>query len=436
MKKKVLIVNPTPPAGFRGLRLISFVPYSLPLLASMLQEAGWQARILDMNFEPLALGDEPVVFITGQTAQAKSMEWVARRAKAVGKTVVCGGIHASVCSEEVSRWSDVVFKGEAEGRLSEIMVAIERGRHRKIYDFFGKHPNLDQMPVPAHDQIPSSYKLLVRTLQTTRGCPYNCDICSVTTFSGHRLRHRPLAGIEHELKLLKKLKTRFLFLSDDDAFEDSQYSKELIKLLKRFQFFVAAQTRSTIATRKTKLLAEAAKAGLSIVFVGLERMSDEDLTQMGKGISVSENQEAIKIFHQLGVAVMGGMIFGYPQDTIHTARAMADFFCQEKVEAAQVSMLTPFPKTFLREKMARAKLIIPAGWEKYNCLTPLIRSKKLSPAQQAEAHWQIYKKVYSFPNIFKRLLPSLPRLGPFKWLVAFWLNLELRSGSRTSSQSV
>lgn len=435
MKRKVLIVNPNPPPGFRKLRLFRFVPYSLPLLASMLQEVGWQARILDMGFEPLVLGDEPVIFITGQTAQAKSMREVARQAQRAGKIVVCGGIHASMCPEEVSRWSDIVFRGEAEGRLSKVMKGIESGKYREIYDFLGKPPDLSKTPIPAHDQIPAYYKLRIRTIQTTRGCPYNCDICSVTVFNGHRLRHRPLSDIERELKFLEKLGTRFLFLADDDAFEDPQYSGELIKLLGRFQFFIGAQTRATLATRKTDLLEKAAKAGLSLAFVGLERMSNEDLKQMGKGTSVSENQEAIRIFHQLGVAVMGAMIFGYPQDTIQTAKAMGDLFIRERIEVFQVSMLTPFPKTGLREKMQRRGSIIPSGWEKYDCLTPLVRSKRLNAAQQAKSFWQIYKRGYSSFSILKRLLPSLLRLGFFKWLAAFMLNLELKAASHAEAKT-
>ncbi len=263
MKKKVLIVNPMPPSGYQRVRFGRIVPYSLPVLGGMLQEIGWQIRILDMSFEPLALGDESVVFITGQTAQAKEMEKAARQARMAGKIVVCGGIHASMCPGEVTQWSDVVFRGETEGRLLKIMEAIEKGRPQKIYNFFGQHPSLDRVPIPVHDQVPSYSGVFIRPLQTTRGCPYNCDICSVTAFSGRCLRHRCLSDIEIELKLLEKLKTKILFLVDDDAFEDSRYSTELIKLLGRFRFHVIAQTRSTLATRRTKLLAKAAKADFS-----------------------------------------------------------------------------------------------------------------------------------------------------------------------------
>lgn len=434
LKRKALVVNPIPPSGYRQVRFGQMVPYSLPVLAGMLMEAGWEARILDMNFEPLIWEDESVVFITGQTAQAESMKSMAKKAKAAGKMVVMGGIHASMCPEDLEKWSDVIFRGELEGRVGGLMEEIERGRQKKVYDYFGQPPDLKGTPIPAHDKVPRYPGVFIRTLQTTRGCPYNCDICSVTAFNGHRLRHRPLGDIERELKLLKRLKTKILFLVDDDAFEDKAYSKELINLLGRFNFRIIAQCRVTLATQKEKLLAEAAQAGFFLAFVGLERVSDGDLKEMGKGTSVIENRKAIEKFHKFGVAVMGGMIFGYPSDDLETAREMADFYVREKIDLPQVSLLTPFPGTRLREKMLRKRRVLPGGWEKYDAITPLIKIRGVSPDRQAKLQWLIYREAYSLVNILKRLLPTLLKLGLINWVVVFLFNLEMKRGSRIEAK--
>ncbi len=132
---------------------------------------------------------------------------------------------------------------------------------------------------------------------------------------------------------------------------------------------------------------------------------------------------------------MGGMIFGYPKDTFQTAEATIKFFCQEKVELPQVTFLTPFPGTRLRKEMLKAGQVLSGGWEKYDAITPLIKSKRLSLRQQAKAHWQIFRKTYSFFNIFKRLLPALLRLNLLHWLILFWFNLEFKKGSKVEAKS-
>ncbi len=198
----------------------------LPLTAvAALTPAEHELRIVDENVEALDVEvDVDVVGVTFMTALAPRAYEIAREFRARGKTVVAGGYHATLCTEEVLLHFDAVVVGDAEGAWPQLLQDIEAGQIQKVYRSARPEAEL-HTPVPRRDLLESNAKhyVTLHAVQTGRGCPHGCRYCSITTFHQRKHRQRPLAEMLAELREVPR---NFMFV-DDNIISDRQYAREL-----------------------------------------------------------------------------------------------------------------------------------------------------------------------------------------------------------------
>ena len=186
-------------------------PLSLLVVAG-LTPPEWEIRIVDEN---LGVPDYPsmprpdLVGITAFTSQANRAYEVAAHFRRVGVPVVMGGIHATMCLDEVMEHVDSVVTGEAEGIWPQVLEDVRHGSLKRRYD--GGLAEMNEVPLARHDLLATGYAF--GAIQTTRGCPLNCNFCSVTAFNGAHYRQRPIADVVREFQSIRE--KRVLVVDDN-----------------------------------------------------------------------------------------------------------------------------------------------------------------------------------------------------------------------------
>ena len=206
---RALLVSPRFPVTYWGfqttMRLIgksaTLPPLGLLTVAALLP-ADWDIRLVDLNVETLddaALRWAEVVLTGGMLIQVASMQEVIARAVALGRRVVVGG-PAATTSPELFGDADVVFQGEAEGRIDELLEALaaRAGVSRRLAapkDF----PEMTSVPVPRFDLL-DLRKYATVSVQYSRGCPFQCEFCDVIEIFGRKPRVKEPAQVLREFE--------------------------------------------------------------------------------------------------------------------------------------------------------------------------------------------------------------------------------------------
>jgi radical SAM superfamily enzyme YgiQ (UPF0313 family) len=410
-------------------------PLSLMVLAG-LTPPEWEISIVDEN---LGVPDYPtmprpdLVGITAFTSQANRAYEVATHFRRLGVPVVMGGIHATMCLDEVMERADSIVTGEAEGIWPQVLEDALHGSLKRQYD--GGHAQISDVPFARHDLLATGYAF--GAIQTTRGCPLNCSFCSVTAFNGARYRQRPIQDVLREFQLIRE--KRVLVVDDNligTRHEHIARAKDLFRAMAQANLRKqwAAQASINFADDE-ELLALAAKAGCSGVFIGLESPTPEGLVELGKKFNLLKGRDfgaSVRRIQRHGILVVGSFIIGLDIDEPGIGKRIARVGSQYGLDNLNVLFLTPLPGTRLWDKMKLEGRIaldtFPEDWKYYTLTFPVARYKHLSPDGIIEEMISCDRDFYSMPHILRRVWSSLwQRRKPLISLVG---NLSYRNNIR------
>jgi radical SAM superfamily enzyme YgiQ (UPF0313 family) len=401
--KLILIVPGWPPGS-----LWSGISFRFPYLAiaqlGALTDADWQITLIDENVTSIDFKMLPdLVGISIMTPLAKRGYEIADCFREKGIPVVLGGVHPTMMREEAKAHADAVVVGEAESVWPTVLSDFRNERLKPFYQSTG-FCALEGLPIPRRDLFEKKTYFFTNTLQTTRGCPFNCNFCSVTSFYGRTYRSRPVAEIIDELSHVER---GFVFFVDDNITGNRRFAEELFNALIPLKIRWFSQASLDISNDK-KLLDLAERSGCKGLFVGFESLSQETLKALGKSPNrVGEYKEAIEILHDHGIGIQGSFIFGADKDDLSVFSDVLRFIEKSRLEAALFSVLTPFPGTRLRDTLIREKRILHSEWEKYDMNHVVFEPKRMTVRElQDGLHWA-YRKLYGYGSILKRLFPFM-----------------------------
>jgi radical SAM superfamily enzyme YgiQ (UPF0313 family) len=364
----ILLIYPEFPETFwsfkHALKFIhkkaSSPPLGLLTVAAMLP-AEWPKRLVDLNVRPLTAKDlawADYAFISAMTIQKKSAQEVIARCQAAGVKTVAGG---PLFTSEYEAFGavDHLVLNEAELTLPTFLADLAQGKAKRIYtasDF----PDIQNSPIPMWELVKrNSYASM--SLQFSRGCPFNCDFCNVTTLFGHRPRTKNAGQIIAELDYLYKLGWRGnVFFVDDNLIGNQRRLKtELLPALiewrqnrRGFHFNTEASINLADDDELMRLMVA---AGFTTIFVGIETPAEESLAECSKKQNMHRNlAEDIKRFQHVGLQVQGGFIVGFDSDSPVTLQRMIEFIQKSGIVTAMVGLLQAFPGTKLYERIKQA----------------------------------------------------------------------------------
>ena len=389
-------------------------PLGLMVLAG-LTPPEWEISIVDEN---LGVPDYPamprpdLVGITAFTSQANRAYEVATHFRRLGVPVVMGGIHATMCLDEVMERVDSVVTGEAEGIWPQVLEDARHGCLKRRYD--GGLAEISNVPLARHDLLATGYAF--GAIQTTRGCPLNCSFCSVTAFNGARYRQRPIPDVVREFQSVRE---KLVLVVDDNLIgtrpEHVARAKDLFRALARANLRIQWIAQATINfADDEELLALAAKAGCSGVYIGFESLAPEALLELGKKFNLLKDRDfraSVRRIQRHNILVMGSFIIGLDVDEPGIGKRIAEAASRYGVDNLNTLFLTPLPGTRLWDQMKSEDRIalnrFPEDWKYYTLTFPVARYRHLSLAGAIQEMITCDRGFYSMPRILRRVCSSL-----------------------------
>lgn len=411
---KVLLVVPGwSPSSLWGQVRFKFPPLSLLALASASPE-DIEVSIVDENIEKIDFDAEAdLVGITVMTPQAIRAYEISDEFRRRGKKVILGGFHVSHLPQEALNHADAVVIGEGDRIWKEVIKDFQKSELKKICKD-DELVLLSDIKTPKRDLIQGKGYLFTNTIQTTRGCPFQCEFCSVSSFFGRSYRTRPIPLVTEELARLRQ-ESVFLFLVDDNLVGNRPYAKALFQEMTPFHFKWASHAPLDFASDE-ELLGLASRSGCMALFVGFESLSQENLSMMGKRTSHGISPiEAVKKFHDQGIGILASFILGYDHDTPDTFEKILDLCNKAKIDGGLFPILTPYPGTLLRERLKKEGRILTDQWDLYDMEHVTFVPKGMSPEKLQEGFEWLNDSFLSWRSILKRLFKahrSLQIFGP------------------------
>ena len=410
--KKLILINPVNPrrTGLTVNVSSRFPPLGLGIVAALTPDT-WDVEIIDENFEPFHYKRADLVGLTAFTASVNRAYEIAALYRKKGTPVVLGGIHASMRPEEALQYVDAVVVGEAESVWKTVIADVEAGTLQQMYK--GEQVDLKEMPVPRHDLFHPGY--MFGSVQTARGCPMDCEFCSVTAFNGRKYRQRPVEDVLDELETIRQ--DMVFFVDDNIIGYGTKAAERAVSLftgifnrnIKKDWF---CQASMNFAEDK-EVLASAAQSGCRMVFLGVEAETVDALQEVNKSLNVKMKEsydETFRRINKYGIAVLGAFIYGMDSDTPEKLRRRTDYILQSGVDVMQVTYLTPLPGTRLFDTLLRENRLLytdfPADWDHYDMTEVTHTPQAMNPQEYADSMQRSVHRLYSRWNIWRKFLKT------------------------------
>jgi len=428
----ILLVYPEFPDTFWSFKhALKFVrkkagapPLGLLTVAAMLP-VEWDKRLIDLNITDLKDEDlkwADYVFISAMVVQRESARAVVKRCKAIGAKMVAGGPLFTMEHEQFLDVDHFVLN-EAEETLKPFLLDLAQGQARRVYSS-EELPDIHQTPVPLWC-LANLKQYDTIGIQFSRGCPFNCDFCNVTTLLGHRPRTKTAAQIIAELDGLYALGWRksIFFVDDNFIGNKKQIKSEVLPALiewRKGKIGMSFNTEASInLADDPELLMLMVEAGFETVFVGIETPNEDSLTECSKSQNKGRDLvESVKKLQRAGLQVQGGFIVGFDHDSPSIFQQQIDFIQKSGIVTAMVGLLQAPFGTRLYERMQKEdRLIKHFSGDNVDGSTNIVPMMGIESLK--EGYLKILSHIYAPKNYYERVQTFLREYQPPKIRIHF-----------------
>ncbi len=394
-------------------------------------------------------GKEQVLvgFAGVQSNQFPRARDIAIQLRAEGIPVMIGGFHVSgilsMFDEPSPELQDVMdrgvtlVRGEAEspGALAGILRDALNGELKPLYEIVPPPDIRDAaVPQPDSDYLRRFVFKNMGTVDTSRGCLFNCSFCTIINVQGRTMRHRSAEAILRSIESNYDRGINIYFFTDDNLARSPVWEDVFAGLARMREAGRPVRFMMQVDTQAWKIpgfLEQAKAAGCYLVFVGMESINPANLAAVGKRQNkVGEFGEMVATWHAAGILVHVGYIIGFPYDTVESVRRDITVLKDEiKVDEASFFMLTPLPGSRDHHDMVVNHVPIDADLNNFDSFHETFRHGKLAPG----GWYALYREAWDAFYGKEHLVDVLLRIPADKYWQVFWLLLWNRYASLQGS---
>jgi len=460
--RKIMLFNPPRglPLGAVEKPMAGMQPLGLAYIAAACEAAGHEVKVCDAySFgydkdyirEYLEVENPEVVASTATTPYVNSAWIINEIAKEINPDVltIIGGAHASLVPEDVvsNLATDIAVVGEGEHIMNQIMdhlddhdfenisgivfrsdntaeAKVHRTKDREV------NYNLDLLPFPARHLFPdlSLYEVaphwakdgLFAPINTSRGCPFSCEFCSITKYQGTKFRYRSPENIIDELRMLKeKYNVSTFSIRDGVATLNKDRMIELCELMIKENLNMGWSCTSIITSADVGMFAVMKKAGCFSIQYGIETGSDEILDKnpylKRKNKSIEKVEKAIRMTVEAGIDVHGYFIVGLPGETKESVEKTIQFAKRLPIGTAGFTIARPVPGTSLYDYYESRGRLLTKVWYKYDTyFSIVIDHETLTHKELMTLNRKCWRRFYLRPRIVWNRLKRIHSFAALK----------------------
>ena len=414
---RICLINPRFPTSFWGLnhglpllnKKSNMPVLALPVIAG-LTPAEHEVTCIDENVEDIdfdALEAYDIVGLTGMTVQRDRMTEILKELRSRGVFTIIGGPWITVAENWFDDHpADVIFIGEAEDTWPQFLLEWKQGLHQYRYEQIEK-TDMAKVPIPRYDLV-KFQEYAMGCVQTSRGCPFQCEFCDIIVIFGRRPRIKTPEMVVSEIDAQHKLGVRVIFLVDDNFIGNKKVAKVILRAIIEWQhrhgFAMAFFTEASLdLAEDDELMRLMAEAGMVAVFIGIESPDEESLRETKKFQNVRAGGlvERVRKVQEAGMEVYAGMIVGFDNDDETVFERQYAFLEEARIVGAMAGMLSAIPKTPLYDRLEAEGRLDNAAADNPNIATNVIPLKMTVEAMR-DGWLDLMIRLYEAENYFSR----------------------------------
>ena len=360
-------------------------------------------------------GLKSIVMLVGvQTNQFPRALDIASKFLPHGIPVLIGGFHVSGMLAMIGVTSDLknamskgitLVAGEVEGgRLNTIVKDVLLGKSQHLYNFLNPTPDLTNIPIPCitKDEF-ENFASRFTTIDTGRGCVFNCDFCTIINVQGRTMRYRdPKQVIDFVRQSYREAGVSHSFFTDDNTARNPRWRElfsQLIHMRENEKIPFTFMMQSDLAARKMPggdFFQLAARAGCNQVFFGVESVNRENLRSKDKFQNqVSEYKDLVAHCHSLGITCHAGYILGLPFDTPESIKQDVAELQRIMFDSASFYILSPLPGSKDHQRWWREGRWMDDDFNTYDSAHVAVIPERMSSGDLMGAYHKAWDQFYS-----------------------------------------
>lgn len=393
-----------------------------PAVISALTPREVRRAFYNDSLEPIPF-DEPtdLVAMNVEAYTAKRAYQIASEYRRRGVPVVMGGVHATLCPEDVAQYADAVVVGEAEEVWETVIGDAERKALKMFYRAAGRPVHLHAHP--DRSIFGGRNYLSLGLVETGRGCHFRCDFCSVQSAYQHSYACHAVGDVLEEIRAQRR--TQYFFV-DDNFSADMERAKTLLRALVPLKIRWISQC-SINAACDEEFVQLMAASGCFGILIGFESLNPKVLKTMKKGSNLPDGvyEAGLANLRRHHIRVYATFIFGYDEDDESSFETTFKYAMEQKFYLTAFNHLMPFPGTPLYQRLEREGRLLYEKWwldDSYRFNMIPFQPGNMSPERLQQGCLAARRRFFAFRNVFRRSLDPVNRSPLHLWLAFFGIN--------------
>lgn len=380
-------------------------------IARIVEDHGHAVEVVNENLgRDAPSGEVGLVGISASVDALPRAKELADAYERLGVPVVVGGIGVTADPETAQRMFAVICIGPAEGHWPDLLKDADNGRLQPVYRTSPDFAGAGLLP-PSFRSVDTSAFLFSNVIAASRGCPFACDFCYNSAVKGScGYRHRTVASVMTEIR---SKRTRHVMFIDDNFIGDPAFARELLEAMRPLRLKWSAAVSANVADMPD-LLDLMRDTGCRSLFIGFESLSGEAIANVHKGQNRTARYEAlVEALHSRGIMVNASFVFGLDGDDATVFGRTVEWVVRNRIETVSSHILTPYPGTAFYERMKSEGRISDGDLSHYDTAHVVFRPKGMTEQELYDGYLKVYRDIYSFGNILRRMPKTPSQLLPY-----------------------